>query len=93
MRISHVLTNTAVGAVMGAALLTGGTVATAHAAAEPSSTSAPVTASTASTWVYAGTFRNETECYNFGRASAHRDWECRPSATYPKYQLWVDTST
>ncbi|MDG9687062.1 hypothetical protein QC334_30770 [Streptomyces sp. DH18] len=69
-------------AAMGAALLTGGTVATAQAAP----------AAVASSWIYVGTYSTHKACYNDGVNSAYADWECRQSSS-GKWQLWVDDAS
>ncbi|MFE1366713.1 hypothetical protein ACFW84_21070 [Streptomyces anulatus] len=75
-------------AAMGAALLTGGTVATVQAAS----------AAVASSWIYVGTYSTYSTysthraCYNDGVNSAYADWECGQSSS-GKWQLWVDDAS
>ncbi|MGW2559476.1 hypothetical protein ACWCXB_09560 [Streptomyces sp. NPDC001514] len=76
-------------AAMGAALLTGGTVAAAQAAPASSGTHTTTAAPIAYTWIYVGTYRTHRECYNDGRNSAYSEWHCRQSAS-GKWQLWVN---
>ncbi|MFD7499071.1 hypothetical protein ACFV8T_43590 [Streptomyces sp. NPDC059832] len=72
------------GAALGAALLTGGTVATAQAASAPSAPSA------ARTYVDIGTFSSQSACLSFGRAGVYSDWYCQKSSTTNNWHLWVN---
>jgi hypothetical protein len=69
-------------AALGAALLTGSTVATAQAA--------PASA-TAMTDI--GTFSTRSACQSFGRAGVYSVWACRPSTTTSNWHLWVDLNS
>ncbi|MEU9793471.1 hypothetical protein AB0E27_23060 [Streptomyces sparsogenes] len=77
-------------AALGAALLTGGAVATAQAAPaslDPGNTTAAATIF--DTWIYVGTYSTETACYRDGQNSAYAEWDCKKSST-GKWQLWVN---
>ncbi|MGP3921934.1 hypothetical protein [Streptomyces sp. 8N616] len=77
-------------AAMGAALLTGGTVATAQATPASSDTSMTTAAAPiANSWIYVGTYRTHRACYNDGKNSVYSEWECRPTSS-GKWQLWVN---
>ncbi|WP_405720587.1 hypothetical protein [Streptomyces sp. NBC_00046] len=69
------------GAALGAALLTGGTVATAQAAPAPSETR---------TYVDVGTFSSQSACLSFGSAGTYSDWYCKKSSTTSNWHLWVN---
>lgn len=69
------------GAALGAALLTGGAVATAQAAPAPSA---------ARTYVDVGTFPSQSACLSFGSASVYSDWYCKKSSTTNNWHLWVN---
>ncbi|MER5371288.1 hypothetical protein [Streptomyces sp. NPDC002722] len=69
------------GAALGAALLTGGTVATAQAAPTPSE---------ARTYVDVGTFSSQSACQSFGSAGIYSDWYCKKSSTTSNWHLWVN---
>ncbi|MFE7430989.1 hypothetical protein [Streptomyces sp. NPDC057545] len=72
------------GAALGAALLTGGTVATAQAAPAPSEAGAQ--------HVRVGSsFPTQGACESFGRAGVYSDWYCQKSGT--KWYLWVDLNS
>ncbi|MFD9421346.1 MULTISPECIES: hypothetical protein [unclassified Streptomyces] len=60
-------------AAMGAALLTGGTLATAQAAPVPSDTGTTATAPGTRTWIYVGTYSTERRCYDDGVNSAYAE--------------------
>ncbi|MFJ1655095.1 hypothetical protein ACIOC2_27790 [Streptomyces sp. NPDC088337] len=72
------------GAALGAALLTGGTVATAQAA--------PAT-SVARTYTDIGTFPSQSACLSFGRAGVYSDWYCQKSSTTSNWHLWVNLNS
>lgn len=75
------------GLAAGAALLAGGSVATAQAA--PAAPSTPSTSEArAQGWIYVGTYSTHEACYRDGVNSAYADWDCKKSAT-GKWQLWV----
>ncbi|MEU9124429.1 hypothetical protein AB0C96_31985 [Streptomyces sp. NPDC048506] len=77
-------------AVMGAALLTGGTVATAQATPASSGTSTTTAAPpTANQWIYVGTYRSLSACQADGRNSVYSEWDCKRGSS-GKYQLWVN---
>ncbi|MFF1651589.1 hypothetical protein [Streptomyces sp. NPDC058240] len=72
------------GAALGAALLTGGTVATAQAAPAPSA---------AGTHVDIGTFPSRSACLSFGQAGVYSDWYCQKSSTTNNWHLWVNLNS
>ncbi|MGW7369709.1 hypothetical protein ACWGI8_41380 [Streptomyces sp. NPDC054841] len=76
-------------AAMGAALLTGGTVATAQATPASSATGTTAAGPIAFSWIYVGTYRTHQECYDDGVNSAYSEWDCKKSAS-GKWQLWVN---
>ncbi|WP_335939875.1 hypothetical protein [Streptomyces sp. PTD5-9] len=71
------------GAALGAALLTGGTVATAQAAPAPSEAGAQ--------HVDVGSFPSLSACQSFGSASVYSDWYCQKIGT--KWHLLVDLNS
>lgn len=74
-----------IGAALGAALLTGGTAATAQAAFTPSKATA--------TYTDIGTFKTGEACKSFGRAGVYRDWFCKPSTTTANWHLMVNLNS
>lgn len=70
-------------AVVGAALLTGGTTAVAQAAA-----SGPVGVFEV---VRVGTYGSRAACVADGQGSAHAVWWCERNGS--RWELWVDTDT
>ncbi|MEU0840904.1 hypothetical protein ABZ370_15705 [Streptomyces sp. NPDC005962] len=79
------------GAAMGAALLTGGTIATVQAAPASSATTTAVVPG-ATKWIYVGTYATHEACYRDGQNSAYADWDCKQSSS-GKWQLWVDDAS
>ncbi|MGR3934017.1 hypothetical protein [Streptomyces sp. BRA346] len=79
------------GAAMGAALLTGGTIATVQAAPASSATTTAVVPG-ASKWIYVGTYASDEACARDGRNSVYSKWDCKPSSS-GKWQLWVDDAS
>ncbi|GHH88346.1 hypothetical protein GCM10018793_67700 [Streptomyces sulfonofaciens] len=73
------------GVVLGAALLTGGTVATAQAASASSDAS-----TIAAGYTDIGTFPSLSACQSFGAAGVYSDWYCKKSTTTSNYHLWVN---
>ncbi|MEL5957420.1 hypothetical protein AADR41_22100 [Streptomyces sp. CLV115] len=79
---------------LGAALVTGGTVATAQAA------SASSDASTAAygpvvpfAYTDVGTYSTEAACLADGESSIYSDWFCRQSTTTSNWHLWVNLNS
>lgn len=79
-------------AAMGAALLTGGTVASAQAAPAPSGTGTATVAPIANTWVYYGTYSTHRACYNDGVNVPYSEWDCKQTSS-GKWQLWVNDAS
>ncbi|WP_030607932.1 hypothetical protein [Streptomyces sclerotialus] len=80
------------GAALGAALLTGASVATAQAApVSPGTSTTTAVAPGAYSWIYVGTYRTHKECYNDGKNSVYSQWDCKP--VNGKYQLWVNDAS
>ncbi|WP_331749292.1 MULTISPECIES: hypothetical protein [unclassified Streptomyces] len=80
------------GAVMGAALLTGATLSTAHAAPVPTVTDTTTVAPIADSWIYVGTYGSHQACYDDGVNSAYSQWDCKQSSS-GKWQLWVNDAS
>ncbi|MFF4382558.1 hypothetical protein [Kitasatospora sp. NPDC001547] len=83
------------GATVAAALLIGGTAATAAQAVPASartSTASPVVAGTLS-YIDAGTYRTKSACEADGRASVYSDWYCKPSTTTTNWHLMVNPNS
>lgn len=76
------------GVAMGAALLTGGTVATAQAASASSDAT-----TVAAAYTDLGTFSSKASCESFGRAGVYSLWYCAPSTTTTNWHLFVDLNS
>ncbi|WP_030411415.1 hypothetical protein [Streptomyces sp. NRRL S-1448] len=79
---------------LGAALVTGGTVATAHAASTSSGAST-TTSSPVVPFAYTdiGTYRTLAACQAAGESSIYSDWFCRKSTTTSNWHLWVNLNS
>ncbi|MFC9859542.1 MULTISPECIES: hypothetical protein [unclassified Streptomyces] len=81
-----------VSAARGAALLAGGTLATAQAAPAPSVTGATATSPGTRRWIYVGTYSAERRCHDGRVNSACAEWECR-KASSGKWQFWMNDAS
>ncbi|MFE3202949.1 hypothetical protein [Embleya sp. NPDC059237] len=84
------------GVALGAALVTGGTVATAQAVPARATSGASATTSgvvASYTLTDIGTYPSKAACQADGRSSVYSVWVCRKSTTTSNWHLWVDLNS
>ncbi|MFF7243606.1 hypothetical protein ACFZBU_06885 [Embleya sp. NPDC008237] len=79
------------GVALAAALMTGGTIATANATPASSETSAPTFDEAAFGRVHVGDFPSLNACVAAGNDSVYSRWDCRKAGKV--WQLWADLNS
>ncbi|WP_251096607.1 hypothetical protein [Streptomyces sp. Caat 7-52] len=83
------------GATVAAALLIGGTAATAAQAvpASPQSSTASTLVAGPLSYTDVGTYKTYSACRADGKASIYSDWYCKPSTTTTNWHLMVNLNS